>query len=325
MAWSKSYNRRLTGDAGADADALKKYARDLDRQNPALPITRYTRAGEEEKPAGRVFGYFHFGEPTSVRLLYWVPGLEVLLIAGFAAAGWFAYRRVRRTEQQLLWAGLARETAHQLGTPVTSLIGWVEELRERAAQRPELAEPLAEMAADIGRLEKVAARFQEIGVPVRPKRGDVVPLLTKAVAYGRRRAPAKARLAFETKLPPRLVVAHSPVLLEWVVENLVKNAVDATKDLPPGKGRIVVEAREEAGGVAVAVTDNGVGVDPADLKLIFSPGYTTKEKGWGLGLSLVKRIVEEVHGGRLDVWSEKGAGATFTAFFPARPTAEDLG
>jgi signal transduction histidine kinase len=192
----------------------------------------------------------------------------------------------------------------------------LEHAREQAGKNSALAETLAEMTEDVARLEKVAARFQEIGVPVKPIRADVVPLVERAVAYGRRRAPAKARLAIEAKAAGPLVIPHSPVLVEWVVENLVKNAVDATKDLPAGKGRIVVAAREEGRYAVVAVTDNGVGVAPEDAPYIFAPGYTTKDKGWGLGLSLVKRIVEDVHGGRLEVWSEPGAGATFSAYFP---------
>jgi signal transduction histidine kinase len=213
---------------------------------------------------------------------------------------------------------MARETAHQLGTPVTSLIGWLEHLRERAGDDEALRELLDEMAEDIKRLEKVAARFQEIGVPVRLPEGDIVPLVERALAYGRRRSPAQAEITFEAVTPAKLLVPHSPILMEWVVENFVKNAVDATKGLPPGQGRIVVEVQEDKDSVAVAVTDNGVGIDPAEMGLIFTPGYSTKEKGWGLGLSLVKRIVEEVHHGRLEVRSEPGKGSTFTAHVPRR-------
>ena len=213
---------------------------------------------------------------------------------------------------------MARETAHQLGTPVTSLIGWLEHLRERAGGDEALQEPLDEMAEDIKRLEKVAARFQEIGAPVRLPEGDVVPLVEGALAYGRRRAPAQAEITFEAITPAKVTVPHSPILMEWVVENFVKNAVDATKDLPPGKGRIVAEVRDGKDSVALAVTDNGVGIDPAEVGLIFTPGYSTKEKGWGLGLSLVKRIVEDVHHGRLEVRSERGKGSTFTAYVPRK-------
>jgi signal transduction histidine kinase len=315
-AWWPGFNERLGPDPDENVELVKGFAADLDRRNEPIVITRYEVDAETGRPAGRLFGRFHYGEPRTIRLLYWVPALELVLIAAFTLAGVLAYRRLKKVEQQAIWAGMARETAHQLGTPVTSLIGWLEHLRERAGDVEPLAEPLDEMAEDIKRLEKVAARFQEIGAPVRLTDGDVVPVVERALAYGRRRAPAQAKITFESITPAELSVPHSPVLIEWVVENFVKNAVDATKDLPPGRGRIVVEAREDKGFVAIAVTDNGVGIEPAEAGLIFTPGYSTKEKGWGLGLSLVKRIVEEVHHGRLEVRSERGKGSTFTAYVP---------
>ncbi|HUU56514.1 MAG TPA: HAMP domain-containing sensor histidine kinase [bacterium] len=316
QVWWPGYNDRLGPDPDENLEVVKGFAADLDRESAPIPIMRYEIDAETGRPADRLLGEFHYGEPRTVRLMYLVPALELALIAAFAFTGTLAYRRLKRTEQQAVWAGMARETAHQLGTPVTSLIGWLEHLRERAAGDESLREPLEEMAEDIKRLEKVAARFQEIGAPVRLAEGDVVPLVRRALAYGRRRAPARARIAFEAETPPELVVPHSPVLVEWVVENFVKNAVDATKDLAPGQGRIVVEAREEKGCAAISVTDNGVGISAAELRLIFTPGYSTKEKGWGLGLSLVKRIVEEVHHGRLEVRSEAGEGSTFKALIP---------
>jgi len=319
QAWWPGYNPKLTKDPDRNLALVRGFAAELDRRNKPFPIIRYARDAESGFLVGTELGVFHFGEPRTIRLLYWVPGLELLLIAAFVFAGVFSYRRLKRTEQQALWAGMARETAHQLGTPVTSLMGWLEILRERCEGHAAANEPLHEMAEDIRRLEKVAARFQEIGAPVTLVEEDLVPLVGRAVAYGRRRAPAQAQLAFEAETPPSLVVPHSPVLMEWVVENFVKNAVDATKDLAPGRGRIVVSARQEKDYAAVAVRDNGVGIEPAELALIFTPGYTTKEKGWGLGLSLVKRIVEEVHGGRLEVRSDPGARATFTAFIPRVP------
>ncbi len=318
QVWWPGFNERLGADPDENLELVRGFAADLDRRNEPIIITRYGVDDETGRVSDRLFGRFHYGEPRAIRLLYWVPALELALIFAFALAGALAYRQLKKVEQQAVWAGMARETAHQLGTPVTSLIGWLEHLRERAGDDEALREPLAEMAEDIKRLEKVAARFQEIGAPVRLAEGDVVPLIERALAYGRRRAPARAKITFESITPARLTVPHSPILMEWVVENFVKNAVDATKDLPVGQGRIVVEARTDRDYVAVSVADNGVGIDPAEIGLIFTPGYSTKEKGWGLGLSLVKRIVEEVHHGRLEVRSEPGEGSTFTAFLPRR-------
>jgi hypothetical protein len=316
QVWWPGYNDKLGPDPDKNLEIVKGLAKDLDREHEPIPIVRYYIDPETGRPADELLGHFHYGEPGGVRLLYWVPAMELVLIGAFAFAGVIAYRRLKRTEQQAIWAGMARETAHQLGTPVTSLIGWLEHLRERAGDDEALREPLVEMGEDIKRLEKVAARFQEIGAPLRLAEGDIVPLVERAMAYGKRRAPAQARISFNVRTPSELRVPHSPVLIEWVVENFVKNAVDATKGLPPGKGEISVEARAERDFVTIAVTDNGVGIESAEMGLIFTPGYSTKEKGWGLGLSLVKRIVEEVHRGRLEVRSEPGRGATFTAYIP---------
>jgi len=316
QAWSRDYEKYLGADEAANVATMKKFAAELDRRNEPLLIVRYARDRETGIFRGTTFGHFHYGEPRVLSLLYFVPALELILIAAFLGAAVVSYRRLKTVETQALWAGMARETAHQLGTPITSLMGWVEILRERAAADPLLAEPLREINEDIQRLEKIAARFQEIGMPVKLAVGDVIPLITKAVDYGRRRVPGNASISIEVITPESLYVGHSPILVEWVVENLIKNAVDATKHLPSGKGRIVVEARREKAAAVITVRDNGVGIAAHELDLIFTPGYSTKEKGWGLGLSLVKRIVEDVHRGRLAVTSTPGAGSAFEVFLP---------
>ncbi|UCE26451.1 MAG: HAMP domain-containing histidine kinase [Candidatus Coatesbacteria bacterium] len=314
LAWWPGYNKYLGKDPDENLEIVKKFAADLDRINEPIPIVRYTRDPETGNPVGAVSVYFHYGEPVVVKLLYWVPTFELALILIFAFVGIVSYRRVKTSEQQAIWTGMAREAAHQLGTPVSSLLGWHAILTEKCGSDPGAAGPLGEIGADITRLEKVAARFQEIGAPVPLVPTDIVPLIEAATAYGRRRLPVSSDAEIRTDLPESLIVPFNPLLLEWVIENLVKNAVDAVQGTDGGL--INVSAVRKNGGVEVTVSDNGVGIGTRDLDQIFNPGYTTKPKGWGLGLALVKRVVEDVHGGEAKVESSAGGGATFTVFIP---------
>lgn len=292
-----------------DADhspRLRSYVRKLASQNdpiiePALGTT------------------FFFGDPPLVARLRWIPWLQVgalgLLVA---AAGWMVHHN-QRTERERIWAAMARESAHQMGTPLSSLSGWVEILRLPAAEREELtALPAvaAEMEADLERLEKVSHRFEWIGRPVRREPVDVRALLRTLERYVRVRLPQFGRgvelhVVCAPGVPP---VWGSAVLLEWALENLVKNALDA---LAGSGGRIEVRA-ERAGPrrVAIRVEDNGPGVAPSVRKQIFDPGVTTKKGGWGVGLSLARRVVEDVHKGRLALLPAE-RGATFVITLPA--------
>jgi signal transduction histidine kinase len=160
----------------------------------------------------------------------------------------------------------------------------------------------------------VAARFQEIGAPVSLAPTDIVPLIEASAEYGRRRLPVRSDAQIKTDLPESLIVPFNPLLLEWVIENLVKNAVDAVQGTDGGVINVSAVGRD--GGAEIVVSDNGVGIETRDLDQIFNPGYTTKPKGWGLGLALVKRVVEDVHRGEIKVHSSAGGGATFTVFIP---------
>jgi nitrogen-specific signal transduction histidine kinase len=314
LAWWPGYNEHLGKDPDENLETVKKFAADLDRINEPIPIVRYTRDPETGNPVGAVAVYFHYGEPHVVKLLYWVPTFELALILIFAFVGIVSYRRVKTSEQQAIWTGMAREAAHQLGTPVSSLLGWHAILTEKCLSNPNAVGPLKEIGADITRLEKVAARFQEIGAPVSLAPTDIVPLIEAAAAYGRRRLPVSSDAQIKTDLPASLVVPFNPLLLEWVIENLVKNAVDAVQGTDGGM--INVSAVRRDGGAEIVVSDNGVGIETRDLEQVFNPGYTTKPKGWGLGLALVKRVVEDVHHGEVKAESPAGGGATFTVFIP---------
>lgn len=301
--------RASIGDR-ADAQRILGYARQLARRNP--PIV------EPE------IGTIYFGDPLLVRRLRWVPWLQVgALIAFLLAASWIV-RHNWRTERERIWAAMARESAHQMGTPLSSLAGWVEILRLPGEERDGLTTlPVvaAEMEADLDRLEKVARRFEWIGRPVRKEAVDVRAVLRALERYVRVRLPQLGRsvelhVEVPDETPP---VLGNAVLLEWALENLVKNALDA---LAGSGGSIRIRAdRETPRRLAIRVSDDGPGIAQQLRGKIFEPGVTTKQGGWGVGLSLARRIVEDVHGGRL-LLAPVERGATFVMMLPvAEPEA----
>jgi signal transduction histidine kinase len=287
-----------------DQFALYAYAQDLAERN--APIS---------EPG---LGTIYFGDPPLVQRLRYIPWLQVGVLASLLLASALLLRHNQRVERERIWATIARESAHQMATPLSSLAGWVEILRLPVEEREEMTTlpvAAAEMEADLDRLEKVAHRFEWIGRPVRKEAVDVRSLLKTLERYVRVRMPQLARgveLHVETAdaLPP---VLGNAVLLEWALENLLKNALDA---LAGSGGRIDVSAeRVSPWKVAIHVRDNGPGVSQAIRSTIFEPGVTTKKGGWGVGLSLARRIVEDVHNGRLTL-APTERGAQFVATLP---------
>ena len=227
--------------------------------------------------------------------------LGVVLIFVFVAL--FALLTSKRAEQNRVWVGLSKETAHQLGTPISSLMAWVEVLKETYPND----ELIPEMGKDVRRLERVAERFSKIGSLPEPHEENLNALLERVVEYIAVRASNKVNII--TNLPETPIkVNMCSSLFEWVIENLCKNAIDAME----GQGRITITAFEEQDKVVVEVEDTGKGITKNRFQTVFSPGFTTKKRGWGLGLSLAKRIIEEYHKGRIFVKrSEIGVGTTF--------------
>ena len=255
----------------------------------------------------------HFGHTPLVRGLQVVPALQVVTLAMLLLAGAYVLRTRANADRERVWAGMARESAHQLGTPLSSMSGWVELLGEHAGDSM-TANAVRHMAADLERLERVSHRFERIGRPPNKVELDVAQVLDRVADYFRARVPTLAHaVAIRTKHAEPLVIQGDPVLIEWAVEALVKNAVDA---LAGRGGRILIEgSRRPEGEVRLKVWDDGPGI-PRDLRRrIFEAGFSTKQHGWGIGLALAKRIVEDWHGGTLTlVPSEKGAA--FEIRFP---------
>jgi len=249
-----------------------------------------------------------YDESTLLKRLSQYPYWQLGIVMIFVVVAIFALLSSKRAEQNKVWVGLSKETAHQLGTPISSLMAWVEILKENYPDD----ELIPEMNKDVKRLELIAERFSKIGSLPEPVDASMNGVLAHVIDYMDRRTSKKVEIISE--LPEKdVMVKMNASLFEWVIENLCKNAVDAME----GRGRIVLSLFDEGSRVVIEVADNGKGIRKKDLKSVFTPGFTTKKRGWGLGLSLAKRIVEEYHKGRIFVKSsEVGVGTTFRIEMP---------
>lgn len=254
--------------------------------------------------------HLYYEDSTLLRRLSLYPYIQLLVMAAFILVVYFAVTSSKRAEQNKVWVGLSKETAHQLGTPISSLMAWVELMREQNVD-PEI---VGEMDKDVRRLSTIASRFSKIGSQPQIERFELGEVVTGAADYMRTRISSRIALTV-TVTDGELPVAMSEPLIEWVMENLIKNAVDAME----GAGRITItasadESRRQA---IVEVSDTGRGMTRKMRKDVFRPGFTTKKRGWGLGLTLARRIIQQYHHGRIYVSdSEPGAGTTFRILLP---------
>jgi len=241
------------------------------------------------------------------RLAAW-PYVQLGIVLIFVVVAIFALLSSKRAEQNKVWVGLSKETAHQLGTPISSLMAWTEMLKENYPED----ELLPEMDKDVKRLERIAERFSKIGSVPEPVDSSMNEVLQHVIEYMNRRTSQKVQIL--SHMPKEsVIVKMNASLFEWVIENLCKNAVDAME----GEGTITLSLLQEENNVVIEVQDTGKGIKKKDIKNVFTPGFTTKKRGWGLGLSLAKRIVEEYHKGRIFVKSsEIGVGTTFRIEMP---------
>ncbi len=244
-----------------------------------------------------------YADSLLLRRLAWWPYVQLGLVFVFVVVAIFALLSSKRAEQNKVWVGLSKETAHQLGTPISSLMAWQEMLRETYPDD----ELLPEMGKDVERLQRIAERFSKIGSLPELRPESLNEVLSAVTQYISRRASNRVRLTCTVPQQP-LIVPMCSSLFEWVVENLCKNAIDAMD----GQGSITLTASTEGALAVVEVADTGKGIPKNKFCTVFTPGFTTKKRGWGLGLSLAKRIVEEYHHGRIYVKnSEVGRGTTF--------------
>jgi signal transduction histidine kinase len=249
------------------------------------------------------FQYLYYDDSIILKRLNIYPYAQLMVIFAFILISLLALANIKRAEQNKVWVGLSKETAHQLGTPISSLIAWMEYLRTKEIA-PSL---LTEMEKDVKRLETIAERFSKIGSNPDPTPVDINHSIRQALDYMATRISPKVKLLLHLSQTPALALMND-ALFAWVIENLVKNAVDAME----GQGTITFRLETNAKHICIDISDTGKGIPKSKFDLIFTPGYTTKTRGWGLGLSLVRRIIESYHGGKIFVKSsETGKGTTF--------------
>ena len=247
---------------------------------------------------------YYYGESTLLKEVRYYPLVQLFIVSLFIIITILALRSSYRSVQNQLWAGMAKETAHQLGTPVSSLEGWVEMLKEK----PENQKIVQELEKDVNRLRLVSDRFGKIGSSPQFEELDLVQQINSMVDYIKKRATDKVSFSIETHGEQKIPVRVSAPLFDWVIENLLKNSLDAME----GKGNIIVDIQRREDVVNIDITDTGKGISRQNISKVFKPGFTTKKRGWGLGLTLSKRIIEQYHNGEIFVKnSDPGKGTTF--------------
>jgi signal transduction histidine kinase len=252
--------------------------------------------------------HLYYDDSKLLHRLSYYPYVQLLVMLAFIAIVYFAVNATHRAEQNKVWVGLSKETAHQLGTPISSLMAWVELLRSMGTDE----DMVKEMDKDVNRLSMIASRFSKIGSRPQMEHEDLNRIVERATNYMQTRISSRIKLT-TTLADSEMPVEMSAPLFEWVMENLIKNAVDAME----GSGAITVETFIDNNRCCVSVTDSGKGIPRKNHKTVFNPGFTTKKRGWGLGLALAKRIVNQYHNGRIYVsWSEPSRGTTFRIDLP---------
>lgn len=252
--------------------------------------------------------HLYYEDSRLLKSLSYYPYIQILVMLIFVIVVYWAVISTKKAEQNKVWVGLSKETAHQLGTPISSLMAWMELLDAEGVDPA----TTAEMNKDVQRLSTIAARFSKIGSRPQMEREELNAVVTRSASYMASRISSRIALTIDTSAHDMHVALSTP-LFEWVMENLIKNAVDAME----GTGAIRVSTGEERGKAYVEVADTGKGISRKNFKTVFNPGYTTKKRGWGLGLTLAKRIIEQYHDGHIYVKSsEPGVGTTFRIELP---------
>jgi len=277
-----------------------------------------------------VLSYFYYGDSKVIRQLQWMPFVEIALVLAFLIIGFIGFQNIRRSEERHIWVGMAKEAAHQLGTPISSLMGWLELLttgctsdgKSQTGDGIESDEVFSQMKTDISRLQRVANRFGQIGSRPDYTKIDINELLEETVNYFRKRLPFDGQgleINFKKgELPP---VSLNGELFSWVIENLIKNSMQAV-DPQIGRIDLCTKAIEEGQYVVIELKDNGTGIPIGIARKIFRPGFSTKKRGWGLGLTLTKRIVEEYHRGKIFLLKSQPGETVFRVILPVRSTAK---
>lgn len=287
-----TYNNIEVPEINSDAFMATKI-KELKGKNPPIVIDM----------EDGTFQYLYYDDSIMLKRLLIYPYAQLSVVFVFILLAFLALASTKKAEQNKVWVGLSKETAHQLGTPISSLIAWIEYLRLKEID-PSL---LSEMEKDVKRLETIAERFSKIGSNPDPLPVNIIDSIRAALGYMETRISSKVKMYVHLPEEPVLVLMNDS-LFAWVIENLTKNAVDAME----GQGEIIFQVENREKVLRIDISDTGKGIPKSKFKTVFNPGYTTKKRGWGLGLSLVKRIIESYHGGKIYVKSsEAGKGTTF--------------
>ncbi len=302
-----------------DEDSTLVSSRNMDEKklrNKDYFLRQLRKMGRDHPPIEIDIGdgaknYIYYKDSIVLTKLKYFPYVQLLVIILFILVAYLAFSAARKSEQDQVWLGLSRETAHQLGTPTSSLMAWLEIMKSKGTDR----ELVQELEKDVTRLEKITERFSKIGSKPVMTLQDVKKIIGNVMDYMIRRTSEKVEFNLHYDPDEEFPVPVNAELFEWVIENLCKNAVDAMK----GKGKIDIHITDNTQFVYVDVEDHGVGIPKSKFKMVFKPGYTTKNRGWGLGLTLSKRIIEEYHKGKLFInYSEPGHGTVFRIVLPKK-------
>ncbi len=296
---SKSDIRNIKYDSTRTEKELTTFFRnklkEMDEVNKPINVTYI--AGTDTIILTRI----HYGNSGLINQLKYYPYLQIMIVGLFIIIGYIGFSQIKKSEQSNIWVGMAKETAHQFGTPISSLMGWIEILKLHYSDPDKVLDTAEEIENDVEKLNKITNRFSKIGSKPELKIKNLTEVLKNVVEYYERRIPQTGKkvtiaLLDETKIETKL---HAE-LFEWVIENLIKNALDS---ITHDNGRITLSVKKVKQKIEIEIADNGKGIDANRRKDIFRPGYSTKRRGWGLGLSLSKRIVEEYHKGKIFVKS----------------------
>ena len=278
------------------------FIKSMDVINEPIPLVYFD---QESEPI--TFGFLHYGDSSLIQKIKIWTYVEIISIGLFICIGFVGFSYIRHSEKQNIWIGLSRETAHQLGTPVSALIGWLDYLKH---EKTDLEKILPEIESDIERLQQVNRRFSKMGSKPEVEYFNLSKRISSTLEYLEKRMPSLGgKVILVNKIDPDVKIKANGTLISWAVENLIRNGIDA---INKENGKIEVALKQDVNYVKIHITDNGCGIPKKDWKNIFRPGFTTKNLGWGLGLSLCERIINDVHGGKVSVLASSiSEGTTF--------------
>jgi len=280
----------------------------MDKINQPIPLVFY------DKTQGPLtFGYIHYGDSRLIQKIQIWTYIELLSIGLFLLFGFLGFSFIRNSEKQHIWVGMSRETAHQLGTPVSALLGWLDHLKEDSSSIEKI---IPELESDIDRLEQVSRRFSKMGSKPEMEYFDLSKRIEKVMSYLNRRIPTLGKkVELVNDISPNIKIRANGTLLSWAIENLIRNSIDSI-DVESGLIRLSLNQEEDK--VKIRISDNGCGIPKRDWRNIFRPGFSTKKSGWGLGLSLCQRIIKEVHNGSIYILeSNIDSGTVFEINIPS--------